>query len=58
MNKVTIWIKAGKSFVNQANIRAVKRQGRYTRISLLAGEDVTVEMKYDKFMKLLPPGKF
>lgn len=58
MKKVTVWIKAGKAFVNQDNIRAVKRHGRNTYISVVAGDDLVVDMKYDKFMELLPPGKF
>lgn len=55
--KTRIWWKAGKYFIRQENIRSLRRKGRKTKISLFHGEDVTVDVEYDKLLVLLPSGK-
>jgi len=57
MGEITIWINAGGQLINQDNIRAIKREGKGTRISLLKGDDIVVQTDYDKFKMMLPNSK-
>jgi hypothetical protein len=55
--QVVTWIRLGKQFINQDNIRSIKREGKRTRISLIIGSDIMVEEDYDKVKDLLPGSK-
>lgn len=55
--KICVWWKTGKYFIRQENIRSLRRKGRKTKISLFHGEDVTVDVDYDKLSVLLPSEK-
>lgn len=53
--KITTWIKVGNQFVDQENIRAVKRLGEQTKIFVMMGKDIVVNAPYEKVLALLPP---
>lgn len=44
----------GNHFIDQDNIRAIKREGKGTRIDLIKGGDIFVEVEYDKIKPLIP----
>lgn len=50
----SVLLRLGKHFINQENIRGLKRKGKHTVVSLIKGEDITVEIDYDKIKSLLP----
>ena len=52
--KTNVWWKIDRHFINQENIRALSRKGKYSVIRLFYGEDVTVNVNYDKLSVLLP----
>jgi hypothetical protein len=58
MKKVIIWIKVGKIFIDEDSIRAVRRHGDQTMISLSDNNDLVVNASYEKVSELLPSGKF
>lgn len=51
-----IWWKVGKHFIKEDNIRALSRKGfgKGTEIRMFEGEDLFVDVDYDKLIKLLP----
>jgi hypothetical protein len=51
-----IWIKIGKTFINQDMIRSLKRQGNQTVVSLLDNNYYLVDANYEKVLELLPQG--
>lgn len=53
----TVLIKLRKYFIDQDNIRSVTRKGKNTVISLIKGDDVIVDIDYDKIIQLLPSRK-
>lgn len=50
----TILIKLRKHFIEQDNIRSISRKGKNTVISLIKGQDIVVDIDYDKVIQLLP----
>lgn len=58
MNKVIIWLKIGKIFIDQETIRGLKRLGHQTQISLFSNQVIVVNASYDKIIEMLPTGKF
>ena len=58
MNKITIWLKIGKTFIDQESIRSLKRFGEQTKINLLSDQVIIVDASYDKVIEMLPSGKF
>ncbi|MDQ3193325.1 MAG: hypothetical protein M3Q58_17210 [Bacteroidota bacterium] len=58
MNKVTIWLKIGKLFIDQESIRELKRIGRQTQIKLLSNKIVIVNASYETVIEMLPSGRF
>jgi hypothetical protein len=54
--KTIVWWKIGKYFINQDNIRALSRKGmgKGTMIRMYHGEDVRVDVDYDKLILMLP----
>ncbi len=56
--KTAVWWKLGKYFIHQENIRSIKRKGKGTAITFFHGEDLLVNVKYDKLKILLPSDKF
>lgn len=48
-----ILIKIGPHFIPEKNIRSFSRSGKSTRISLVTGEDILVDMAYDKVAELI-----
>ncbi|MBI4945892.1 MAG: hypothetical protein HY840_05770 [Bacteroidetes bacterium] len=55
-HKTVVWWKIGKYFINQANIRSLSRKGigKGTTIRMYQGEDVLLDMDYDKLIVMLP----
>lgn len=53
-NKTPVWWKVKKYFIHQENIRAISRKGKGTAISLFHGDDLLVDINYDKVSILLP----
>lgn len=53
-DKITTWIRLDGKFIDQEKIRSIKRNGNKTRISLISGADLTVNIEYDKVKQLLP----
>lgn len=56
-DKTAVWWKIGKYFINQENIRSVKRSGRGSAITLFHGNDLQVDVKYDELASFLPSDK-
>ena len=54
MSKIITWLKIGNNFINQDNIRGLSRLGKKTRIERINGEDIVVDMDYDKVRSALP----
>lgn len=56
IRKTIVWWKIGKYFINQDNIRALSRKGmgKGTVIRMFQGEDIRVNVDYDKLVVLLP----
>lgn len=54
--KTTVWWKIGRYFINQDNIRALSRKGmgKGTLIRMYQGDDLMVDVDYDKLIDLLP----
>ena len=52
--KTPVWWKVRKYFIHQENIRSLKRKGKGTVISFFQGEDVTVNVSYDKLQLFFP----
>jgi len=54
--KTTVWWKIDKYFINQDNIRALSRKGirKGTTIKMHHGDDVFVNVDYDKLLELFP----
>ena len=52
----TVWWRIDKYFINQDNIRALSRKGmgKGTTIRMHHGDDVRVNVDYDKLLKLFP----
>ena len=57
MLKIKTWLKIGDIFVDQENVRAIARFGNFTKISLMAGEDILVKEDYEKVVEMLPRSK-
>jgi hypothetical protein len=55
-DKTTVWWKLGKYFIHQDNICSVSRRGKHSCIHLYHGEDIVVNVDYDKLSVLLPSG--
>ena len=58
MNKVTIWLKIGKLFIDQDSVRSLKRYGNQTKISLFNNDVLIVDTSYEKIIEMIPSGKF
>ncbi|MBI3500895.1 MAG: hypothetical protein HY063_03790 [Bacteroidetes bacterium] len=56
-DKTPVWWKLGKYFIHQENIRSIKRKGKGTAITFFHGDDLLVNVKYDKLEILLPSDK-
>ena len=53
-SKTSVWWKIGKYFIHQENIRSISRKGKGTSITLFHGDDLLVNLSYDKLSVLLP----
>jgi len=57
-DKMPVWWKIDKYFIAQDNIHSLSRKGRKTVIRMYHGEDILVNVNYDKLSVLFPqPGK-
>ncbi len=54
MTQIPILIKLEDYFIREDNIRAVIRHGSGTSISLIMGEDIVVNIRYEKVKSILP----
>tara|TARA_R110001592_G_scaffold166698_1_gene401869 strand:- start:12 stop:182 length:171 start_codon:yes stop_codon:yes gene_type:complete len=52
MEKIKTWIKLGDLFIDEANIRSVRKNGKQTIIERIQGEPILSTIDYDK-VKLL-----
>ncbi|GAB4248447.1 MAG: hypothetical protein Kow0079_00530 [Vicingaceae bacterium] len=53
MKKIKVWIKLKNYFIEESNIRKIINEGKFTRIKRFSGDDIIVEMDYDKVMELV-----
>jgi hypothetical protein len=52
-SETPILIKIGKHFIPEKNIRSFARSGKATRISMIDGDDILVDLDYDKVAELM-----
>jgi hypothetical protein len=52
MEKIKTWIMLGDLFIDESNIRSVRKNGKQTIIERIQGEPITAYIDYDK-VKLL-----
>ncbi|MCC7333275.1 MAG: hypothetical protein IT232_11790 [Flavobacteriales bacterium] len=53
ISKIKTWIKLGDLFIDEDNIRSIKKVGKYTIIEKIQGEPIEVEISYHKVKKLV-----
>lgn len=51
--EVVTWIKVGKYFIDEKNVRGFVRKGKQTLITLHKGSDVLVDISYDKLKSIV-----
>lgn len=56
-DKTNVWWKLGRYFIHQDNIRSLSRKGKGTVITMFHGDDIHVDINYDKLSILLPSNK-
>lgn len=56
-NNIVCLVRLNGKFVDENNIRGIKRDGANTRISFTHGEDMIVEMPFEKVKALFPKVK-
>ncbi|MCB9360575.1 MAG: hypothetical protein H6587_08315 [Flavobacteriales bacterium] len=52
MEKIKTWIMLGDLFIDERNIRSVRKNGKQTIIERIQGEPIVTHIDYDK-VKLL-----
>lgn len=52
MEKIKTWIKLKDLFIDEDNIRAIQKNGKKTVIERIQGENIVVDIEYEK-VKLL-----
>lgn len=52
MEKIKTWIKLKDLFIDENNIRAIQKNGKKTVIERIQGENIVVDIEYEK-VKLL-----
>ncbi|TND10354.1 MAG: hypothetical protein FD123_602 [Bacteroidetes bacterium] len=52
-NEIQFLVKLGPHFINEKNIRSLSRKGKGTLISQVKGNDIFVNIDYDKLQDLL-----
>jgi len=52
MEKIKTWIMLGDLFIDESNIRSVRKNGKRTIIERIQGEPIATNIDYDK-VKLL-----
>jgi len=53
MAKIKTWIKLGDLFIDEDNIRSIRKIGKNTIIEKIQGENIMVEMDYSNVKKLV-----
>lgn len=53
MAKIKTWIKLGDLFIDEDNIRSIRKIGKNTIIEKIQGQNIMVEMDYSKVKKLV-----
>ena len=53
-DKTNVWWKVDKYFIHQDNIHSISRRGRGSVIRMYQGEDVKVNIDFDKLSVLFP----
>lgn len=53
MEKIKTWIKLGDLFIDEDNIRSIRKAGKLTIIEKVQGENFTVDIAYEKVKKLV-----
>ncbi len=53
MTKIKTWIKLGDLFIDEENIRSIRKIGNNTIIEKIQGQNIMVEMDYSKVKKLV-----
>lgn len=55
MNKIKIWIKFEDYFVDETNIRSVRKNGNTTVIERIVGDPIQVKIDYNKVKEIIKP---
>jgi hypothetical protein len=50
-------VRLNGKFLDERNIRGIRRDGAHTRITFIHGDDMVVEMPFDKVKALFPKVK-
>jgi len=50
--KLIIWLRLDGHFIDQDNIRGIRREGKGTKISLITGHDLLVNVDFDKVKQI------
>lgn len=53
MKKIKTWIKLGDLFIDEDNIRSISKNGKFTIIERILGDNIHVEIDYSKVKKLV-----
>lgn len=53
MKKIKTWIKLDDIFIDEENIRSIRKTGKNTIIEKIQGENIVVEINYAKVKKLV-----
>jgi len=48
MKKIKTWLKLDQYFIDEENIRAIKKKGKTTIIERMIGDDIVVNIEYEK----------
>jgi hypothetical protein len=51
--EITVWIKIKNQFIKEKNIRGIARHFDKTRIMRIVGDDVIVDVPYEKLKKII-----
>lgn len=53
MEKIKTWVKLNDLFIDESNIRSVRKNGKKTIIERIQGDAITVDLDYDKVNLLI-----
>ena len=53
MEKIKTWVKLNDLFIDESNIRSVRKNGKKTIIERIQGDPITIDLDYDKVNLLI-----